>query len=140
MGGEIIIEYVSSDLEHFSEGPHIRRQSKISDPPPLRSRSEFRSHSKRAEQHRLRPCLLDGFQELVPVIGMIAVNDYGTRLLTKDRILDRLRPAEELRLESLELYQHTQQRRDDFLACENQHRAQRNQPSWSLSLVGNLWT
>lgn len=88
-------------------------------------------HSKGAEKDRQRPCLLDGFQELVPAIGMIAVNDYGAGSLAKNRIFDRLRPSGKLRLESLELYQHSQQRRDDILARENQHRAQRNQPSES---------
>jgi len=39
---------------------------------------------------------------------MMAVNDDSPGLLTKDRILDRLCPPEKLRLESLELYQHTQ--------------------------------
>ena len=58
----------------------------------------------------------------------MAVNDDSPGLLTKDRILDRLRLPEKLWLESLELHQHTQQRRDDFFARENQHRAQRNQP------------
>lgn len=60
---------------------------------------------------------------------MMAVNDDSPGLLTKDRILDGLCPPEKLRLESLELYQHTQQRSDDFFARENQNRAQRNQPS-----------
>jgi hypothetical protein len=119
------IECLSSGLEHFSEGPEIRRQGERSDPMPLRRRFYFRLHSERAEEYRLCSSLLDGFHEIVSAIGMITVNDYGTRFFPEDYILDRLRLSEKSRLQTPELYQHAQQRRDDFLARENQHRAQR---------------
>jgi hypothetical protein len=56
---------------------------------------------------------------------MIAVNDYGAGFFPKDCILDWLCLSEKPRLQTPELNQHTQQRCDDFLARENQHRAQR---------------
>jgi hypothetical protein len=59
---------------------------------------------------------------------VIAIYDYGTGLFTEDDILDGLCPPEKPWLQASELYQHTQQRRDDFLARENQHRTHHNQP------------
>ena len=61
-------------------------------------------------------------------MGMVAVYDHGTGFFPEDCILSRLRPSEEFRLQTLYLHQHTQQRCDDFLARENQNRAQRHQP------------
>ena len=92
---------------------------------PLRRRLYFRLHFERAEEDRSCSSLLDGFQEIVSAIGMITVNDNGTGFFPKDYILDRLCVSEKPRLQTPELYQHPQQRRDDFLTRENQHRAQR---------------
>ena len=50
---------------------------------------------------------------------MVAVYDHGTRSIPKDRILSWLCASEESRLQTLYLYEHTQQRCDDFLAREN---------------------
>ena len=59
---------------------------------------------------------------------MVAVYDHGTRSIPEDCILGRLCASEESRLQTFYLHEHTQQRGDDFLARENQNRAQRNQP------------
>ena len=56
---------------------------------------------------------------------MIAVYDHCAGLFAEDYLLDRLCPSEKSRLQTLELYQHTQQRSDDVFARENQHRTQR---------------
>ena len=50
--GEITIDCVSSNLEHFSEGPCIRRQGKRSDSMPFRHRLYFRLHSEGTEEDR----------------------------------------------------------------------------------------
>ncbi len=92
---------------------------------PLRRRLYFRLHLEGAEEDGSCSSLFDCFQEIVSAIGMITVNDYSTGFFPKDYILDRFRLSEKPRLQTPELYQHPQQRRDDFLTRENQHRAQR---------------
>jgi hypothetical protein len=94
----------------------------------LGSRPHFRLHSERAEQDGLCAGLLYGVQKGVPAVGMIAIYDYGTGFFTEDGILDGLCPSEKPWLQASELNQHTQQRRDDFVARENQHRTQHDQP------------
>ena len=94
----------------------------------LGSRPHFRLHSERAEQDRLCAGLLYGVQKGVPAVGMIAIYDYGTGFFMEDDILDGLCPSEKPWLQASELYQHPQQRRDDFVARENQHRTQHDQP------------
>jgi hypothetical protein len=94
----------------------------------LGSRPHFRLHSEWAEQDRLCAGLLYGVQKGVSAVGMIAIYDYGTGFFMEDDILDGLCPSEKPWLQASELYQHTQQRRDDFVARENQHRTQHDQP------------
>ena len=95
---------VSSDLEHFSEGPCIGRQGKRPDPMPLCRRLYFRLQSEGAEKDRKCSSPFNGFQKLVSAIGMIAINDYGTGFFPEDRILDVFRPPEKLRLQALKLH------------------------------------
>lgn len=71
---------------------------------PLRRRLYFRLHSEGAEEDRQCSSLLDGFQEIVSAIGMIAINDYGTGFFPEDHILDVFRTAEKLRLQALKLH------------------------------------
>ena len=94
----------------------------------LGGRPHFRLHLERAEQDRLCAGLLYGVQKGVPAVGMIAIYDYGTGFFTEDDILDGLCPSEKPWLQASELYQHTQQRRDDFVTRENQHHSQHDQP------------
>jgi hypothetical protein len=53
---------------------------------------------------------------------MIAVNDHGPGFFAEDCLFGGLFRTEEFRLQSTKLYQHTQQRRDDLFARENQYR------------------
>ena len=71
---------------------------------------------------------------------MIAVYEHYFGIFPADCVLNGLCPCEKPRLQTPELHHQTQQRRDDFLARENQHLTQRNQPRRERNLVGNLWT
>ena len=114
----------NSDVEHLSKGPYVGGKGKGSDPMTLGSRPDFWFHSKRTEQDRLCAGLLDRVQKGVSAVRMIAIYDYGAGFFPEDDILDGLCPPEKPWLQASELYQHTQQRRDDFLARENKHGTQ----------------
>ena len=85
-------------------------------------------HPVGAEQNGECSHHLDGFQQGFPTFRVVAVYYHRAGFFPENYILDGLCPSEESRLEALYLHQHTQQRRDDFFARENQNRTQRNQP------------
>ena len=72
---------------------------------------------------------------------MIAVNDHSPGFFPEDCLFGNLRRSEKPRLQSTKLYHHTQQRRDDLFAREDQHRPHHLPPSEKkTNLVGNLRT